>query len=127
MGVGSWELGVGKVNGTALPRSQLPDPISASGASPKVALVHDYLNQYGGAERVLEELHAIFPSAPVYTSMYWPEKMSPIIRGLDVRTSFMQRLPLVTRNHKHLCFSMRLRFKPSACPRTEVSFSICPP
>ena len=46
------------------------------GVTLRVALVHDYLNQYGGAERVLEELHALFPSAPVYTSMYWPEKMS---------------------------------------------------
>ncbi len=66
----------------------------------KVALVHDYLNQYGGAERVLEELHQLYPSAPVYTSMYWPEKMSPAIRGMDVRTSFMQKLPLVTRRHQ---------------------------
>jgi glycosyltransferase involved in cell wall biosynthesis len=32
--------------------------------------------------------------------MYWPEKMSPTIRQLDVRTSFMQRLPMVTRNHQ---------------------------
>jgi glycosyltransferase involved in cell wall biosynthesis len=77
----------------------------------KVALVHDYLNQYGGAERVLEELHALFPEAPVYTSMYWPEKMSPLIRGLDVRTSFMQRLPLVTRNHQPFLLLYPLAFE----------------
>jgi glycosyltransferase involved in cell wall biosynthesis len=77
----------------------------------KVALVHDYLNQYGGAERVLEELHALFPSAPVYTSMYWPEKMSPTIRKLDVRTSFMQRLPLVTRNHQPFLLLYPLAFE----------------
>ena len=71
-------------------------PCVPTHGEPRVALVHDYLNQYGGAERVLEELHALFPSAPVYTSMYWPEKMSPTIRALDVRTSFMQRLPIVT-------------------------------
>ncbi len=75
-------------------------PHSHNGRGLRVALVHDYLNQYGGAERVLEELHEIFPHAPVYTSMYWPEKMSPIIREMDVRTSFMQRLPLVTRKHQ---------------------------
>lgn len=34
----------------------------------KVALVHDYLREYGGAERVLESLHEIFPEAPVYVS-----------------------------------------------------------
>jgi glycosyltransferase involved in cell wall biosynthesis len=77
----------------------------------KVALVHDYLNQYGGAERVLEELHGLFPSAPVYTSMYWPEKMSQTIRRLDVRTSFMQRLPLVTRNHQPFLLLYPLAFE----------------
>lgn len=77
----------------------------------KVALVHDYLNQYGGAERVLEELHTLFPDAPVYTSMYWPEKMSPTIRGLDVRTSFMQRLPFVTRNHQPFLLLYPLAFE----------------
>jgi glycosyltransferase involved in cell wall biosynthesis len=74
-------------------------------------LIHDYLNQYGGAERVLEELHALFPVAPVYTSMYAPEKMSPTIRGLDVRTSFMQRLPLVTRNHQPFLLLYPLAFE----------------
>jgi glycosyltransferase involved in cell wall biosynthesis len=77
----------------------------------KVALVHDYLNQYGGAERVLEELHTLFPSAPVYTSMYWPEKMSATIRRLDVRTSFLQRLPLVTRNHQPFLLLYPLAFE----------------
>ncbi|MBV9896219.1 MAG: glycosyltransferase [Chloroflexi bacterium] len=82
-----------------------------AGGELKVALVHDYLNQYGGAERVLEELHALFPNAPVYTSMYWPEKMSPTIRGLDVRTSFMQRLPMVTRNHQPFLLLYPLAFE----------------
>ncbi len=77
----------------------------------RVALVHDYLNQYGGAERVLEELHELFPTAPVYTSMYWPEKMSAKIRGLDVRTSFMQKLPLVTRNHQPFLLLYPLAFE----------------
>ncbi|MDQ3811887.1 MAG: glycosyltransferase, partial [Chloroflexota bacterium] len=79
--------------------------------TPRVALVHDYLNQYGGAERVLEELHALFPDAPVYTSIYWPEKMSPVIRAMDVRTSFMQRLPLVTRNHQPFLLLYPLAFE----------------
>jgi glycosyltransferase involved in cell wall biosynthesis len=77
----------------------------------KVALVHDYLNQYGGAERVLEELHALFPTAPVYTSMYSDEKMSQTIRRLDVRTSFMQRLPMVTRNHQPFLLLYPLAFE----------------
>jgi glycosyltransferase involved in cell wall biosynthesis len=65
-----------------------------------VALVHDYLNQYGGAERVLEALHAIYPTAPVYTSIYAPRTMPALYRGWDIRTSFMQRLPGVTKLHQ---------------------------
>ncbi|TAK22392.1 MAG: glycosyltransferase family 4 protein [Chloroflexota bacterium] len=66
----------------------------------RVAIVHDYLNQYGGAERVLEELGGMFPDAPVFTSMYWPERMSARIRAMDIRVSFMQRLPGVVRRHQ---------------------------
>ena len=59
----------------------------------RVALVHDYLNQYGGAERVLEALHALFPRAPVFTSIYDPDAMPTFYREWDIRTSFMQGLP----------------------------------
>jgi glycosyltransferase involved in cell wall biosynthesis len=77
----------------------------------RVALIHDYLNQYGGAERVLEELHDIFPDAPVYTSMYAPERMSETIRQMDIRTSFMQHLPLVTRQHQPFLLLYPLAFE----------------
>lgn len=66
----------------------------------RVALVASWLNQYGGAERVLEVLHEMFPDAPVYTSMYAPEAMPASYRSWDIRTTFMQRLPLVTRKHQ---------------------------
>lgn len=59
----------------------------------RVALVHDYLNQYGGAERVLEALHDLFPTAPVYTSIFDPTTMPAAYRTWDIRTSFMQQLP----------------------------------
>lgn len=59
----------------------------------RVALVHDYLNQYGGAERVLEALHELFPDAPVYTSIYDPATMPDFYRSWDIQTSWMQRLP----------------------------------
>src|SRR3989344_3548460 len=36
----------------------------------KVAIVHDYLNEFGGAERVLESLCEIYPKAPIYTAFY---------------------------------------------------------
>ena len=43
----------------------------------KVALVHDYLNQMGGAERVVMAFHEIFPDAPIYTSIYDPQRVDP--------------------------------------------------
>ncbi len=59
----------------------------------RIALVHDYLNQYGGAERVLEALHELYPDAPVYTSIYDPAAMPASYADWDIRTSWMQRLP----------------------------------
>lgn len=67
----------------------------------KLAIVHDYLNQHGGAERVIEILHELYPDAPVYTSIYIPEKMPYSFREMDIRTSFMQKLPLIKRFFKY--------------------------
>src|SRR6266581_4472880 len=66
----------------------------------KVALVHDYLNQMGGAERVVLALHEIFPDAPIYTSIYDPQRVDPAFQKMDIRTSFMQKLPMVTKHHQ---------------------------
>ena len=66
----------------------------------KVALVHDYLNQMGGAERVVLALHEIFPDAPLYTSIYDPERVDAAFRDMDIRTTFMQKFPMVTKHHQ---------------------------
>ena len=66
----------------------------------KVALVHDYLNQMGGAERVVMAFHEIFPDAPIYTSIYDPQRVDPAFQKMDVRTSFMQKIPMVTKHHQ---------------------------
>jgi glycosyltransferase involved in cell wall biosynthesis len=66
----------------------------------RVALIHDWLNQIGGAENVLESLVRVFPGAPVFTSMYAPDIMPPEYRTWDIRTTFMQHLPGVTRHHQ---------------------------
>jgi len=59
----------------------------------KVAIVCSWLNQYGGAERVLEVVHALYPEAPVYTSIFRPDTLPPAYRGWDVRPSLLNRLP----------------------------------
>lgn len=66
----------------------------------RVAIVHDWLNQRGGAEVVLEALVEMYPQAPVYTSMYWPKAMPQEYRSWDIRTSFMDKLPFVKRYHQ---------------------------
>lgn len=66
----------------------------------KTALVHDWLNQIGGAEDVLETLVTMFPEAPLYTSLYWRDGMPEHWRSWDIRTSFIDRLPFVHRKQQ---------------------------
>lgn len=75
----------------------------------KVALVHDYLNQMGGAERVVLALHELFPDAPLYTSIYDPTRVDPAFQKMDIRTSFMQKFPFIMKHHQPY-----LPFYPSA-------------
>lgn len=70
-----------------------------------VALVHDWLNQRGGAEDVLETLVSIFPGAPIFTSLYRPEVMPESYRTWDIRTSFIDNLPLA-RERQQLYFPL---------------------
>lgn len=66
----------------------------------KVALVHDYLREYGGAERVVEDLHEIFPEAPIFTAYYNPQGLgvnNDRIKEWDIKTSWMQKVPFGNR------------------------------
>ena len=58
----------------------------------KVAIVCDWLVGIGGAERVVLELHELYPDAPIYTSQYDPSKID-WFAGADVRTTWLQKLP----------------------------------
>lgn len=65
--------------------------------STKVALVCDWLTNVGGAEKVLLELHKMYPKAPIYTSQYNPKKID-WFRDADVRTGwFLQKMPSMLR------------------------------
>jgi len=68
----------------------------------RVAIIHDWLNQVGGGEAVLEALHAMFPTAPIYTTLYDAAVMPEYYRTWDIRTSFLQRLPRTTRYFRYL-------------------------
>jgi glycosyltransferase involved in cell wall biosynthesis len=65
-----------------------------------VAIVHDYLTQRGGAERVVLAMHRAFPAAPIYTSLYEPELTFPEFRDVDVRPSYLNRVALLRRHHR---------------------------
>jgi glycosyltransferase involved in cell wall biosynthesis len=66
----------------------------------RLALVHDWLNQMGGAEDVLETLVEMFPGVPIYTSVYWREGMPPAYRAWDVHTTWTDHLPGIYRHHQ---------------------------
>lgn len=62
----------------------------------KVAIVHDYIKEYGGAERVLEALYEAFPDSTVFTSLYYPKFLGPHeerFKKMKVKTSWFQFIP----------------------------------
>ncbi|MEX2033191.1 MAG: glycosyltransferase [Candidatus Colwellbacteria bacterium] len=65
----------------------------------KVALVHDYLNQFGGAERVLAALAQMFPLAPIYTLFYEPATFDAHLKGREIKTSFLDH-SFIRRRHR---------------------------
>jgi len=65
----------------------------------KVALVYDWVNKFGGAERVLEALHEIYPTAPLYTSVY-SSNSTPWSLKFRVKPSFLNKFPLAKNHHE---------------------------
>jgi len=66
----------------------------------KIALVHDYLVQYGGAERVLEALCEIWPNAPIYTLIHDSDLVHGKFENKTIRTSFLQSIPFSKKHHR---------------------------
>ena len=62
----------------------------------KVALVHDYLTQRGGAERVFELLCEFFPNADIFTSLYDADKTIDL-GNRPVKTTFLQHIPYASK------------------------------
>lgn len=66
----------------------------------KIALVHDYLVQNGGAEKVLQAFCEIFPYAPIYTLVYDEESMDPFFKERRIYTSSLQKLSFARKRHR---------------------------
>jgi glycosyltransferase involved in cell wall biosynthesis len=59
----------------------------------RVALVHDYLNQRGGAERVFAHIARAYAPAPIYTALFDPAQTGDLVDASRVRTSYLARIP----------------------------------
>ncbi|MBD5634794.1 MAG: glycosyltransferase, partial [Candidatus Eremiobacteraeota bacterium] len=68
----------------------------------RIALVHDYLNQRGGAERVFRHVADLYPEAPVYTSLFDRRVTGDLVAAARVRTSALQRFPGASRYFRYL-------------------------
>lgn len=84
-------------------------------ADKKVAIICDWIKDWGGAELVLTHLMEIFPNADIYTSVFWQQE-NPLFQGKNVRTSFIQKLPLLGRSHK-----LALTLRPLAFESIDLS------
>ncbi|MGH2534747.1 MAG: glycosyltransferase [Thermomicrobiales bacterium] len=83
--------------------SVVPVPSSAHlTATRRIALVHDYLTQFGGAERVLEVLHEVFPEGQIFTSLVDRSALPPRVASWDLHETWLARLPRATRVHRGL-------------------------
>lgn len=76
----------------------------------KVALVYDRVNKWGGAERVLLALHALWPQAPLYTAVY-DKKRASWADVFEVHPSFLQRIPGAVFMHESLVGFTPLAFE----------------
>lgn len=91
--------------------------------SPKIALVYDRLNTaYGGAEYVLQELHAEFPDAPIYTSVYHPR--ATWADDFTIKTSFLQRMPFLRTRHQIAAAGMPLAFESFSFDDIDIVISV---
>ncbi len=67
----------------------------------RIALVHDYFTQMGGAEKVAEALYRLLPSAVVFTTVTQAEKLPVGLRSAQIQNSWMQKLPAIDRLYRH--------------------------
>jgi glycosyltransferase involved in cell wall biosynthesis len=83
----------------------------------KIAIVHDFLNQFGGAERVAKVLHELFPKAPIYTLLSDQKKLAGEFTDAKIVSSNLQNKPkFLRRRHKLL-----LPFFPVAIEQFDLS------
>jgi glycosyltransferase involved in cell wall biosynthesis len=82
----------------------------------KIAVVHDYFTQLGGAEKVAEELMRLFPEADLHSTVALPDRMPRSLLGTPVSTSWMQKLPRMRQ-----CYRLYFPLYPLAVSSLDLS------
>ncbi len=82
----------------------------------KAAIVHDWLTNYGGAERVLQAIADQFPDAPIYTVVYDKEKMGGHFKNHEIRTTYIQKIPFGVKK-----YNLYLPLLPGAVERLDLT------
>lgn len=90
----------------------------------KIAFVHEYLNQFGGAERMLADLCELFTNAPIYTLLYDEKATRGLFAGRTIRTSFLQKWPFAKRHHQWYPLVMPLAVEQFDFSRYDLVISV---
>jgi len=68
----------------------------------KIAIIHDWLTVYAGAEKTLEQILKLYPQADIFTIVdFLPEKDRAFLEGHTITTSFIQKLPFAKTKYRH--------------------------
>lgn len=95
----------------------MSSPTNNHSSKLKIALVQDYIKEFGGAESVFETLSDIFPNAPIYTTLYQPQFLGPHRRRLEkkwqgrIHQSFFKYIPFAHKLISPLRLLSPLAFK----------------
>ena len=94
-------------------------------ASLKTAIIHDWLVTYAGADRLVDQLHQIFPNAPIYTLVYDKSKMPDWFKSYDIRTTYLQKIPFATKLYKNMLTLMPGAFECLDLTEFDLVISSC--
>lgn len=92
-------------------------------SAPKIAFVYDRVNKIGGAEKVLMALHQLWPDAPLYTSV-WNQETAPWSKNMDVRASFLNKVPFTRSRHELFAWLMPTVFESFTFKKYDIVISI---
>ncbi len=89
----------------------------------KIAFVYDRINKFGGAERVLLAMHAIWPDAPLYTAVY-DKSNARWASGFRINHTFLQHSPFAKRHHELYAWLTPMAFESFSFDDYDVVISV---